>query len=78
MEQIIYPNYLHPEDGRIEDCKISFEISCNPGTHTDEELEGNYIDLHFCVEIGDNERWIDLDSESIDYYRIILQKNWNE
>ena len=78
MEQIIYPNYLHPEDGRIEDCKISFEISCDPGTHTDDELEGNYIDLHFCVEIGDNERWIDLDSESIDYYRIILQKNWNE
>ena len=78
MSQIIYPNYQHPEDGRIEDCKIVFEISCNPGTHTDAELEGNYIDLHFCVEIGNNERWIDLDSESIDYYRIILKKNWNE
>ena len=77
-EAVIYPNYDHPEDGRIEDCKIEFEISCNPGSHTDAELEGNYIDLHFCVEIGDNERWIDLDSESIDYYRIILKKKWNE
>ena len=78
MSHVIYPNYQHPEDGRIEDCKIEFEISCNPGTHTDDELEGNYIDLHFCVEIGDNERWIDLDTESIDYYRIILKKNWSE
>lgn len=76
--QVIYPNYQHPENGRIEDCKVEFEIRCNPGSHTDTELEGNYIDLHFCVEIGDNERWIDLDSESIDYYRIILKKNWNE
>lgn len=78
MSHVIYPNYQHPEDGRIEDCKIEFEISCNPGTHTDAELEGNYIDLHFCVEIGDNERWIDLDTESIDYYRIILKQNWGE
>lgn len=78
MSQVIYPNYQNPENGRIEDCKIEFTITCNPGTHTDEELEGNYIDLHFCVEIGDNERWIDLDTESIDYYRIILKKNWNE
>ena len=78
MSHVIYPNYQHPEDGRIEDCKIEFEISCNPGTHTDAELEGNYIDLHFCVEIGDNERWIDLDTESIDYYRIILKQNWDE
>lgn len=78
MSQVIYPNYENPENGRIEDCKIEFTITCNPGTHTDAELEGNYIDLHFCVEIGDNERWIDLDTESIDYYRIILKKNWNE
>lgn len=78
MEHVIYPNYLHPEDGRTEDCKIEFEISCNPGTHTDAELEGNYIDIHFCVEIGNNERWIDLDSESIDYYRIYLKKNWQD
>ena len=78
MVSVIYPNYLHMENGRIEDCKIEFEISCDPGTHTDEELEGNYIDIHFCVEIGDNERWIDLDTESIDYYRIILRKNWNQ
>lgn len=78
MSQVIYPNYQHPEDGRIEDCKIEFTISCNPGTHSAAELEGNYIDLHFCVEIGDNERWIDLDTESIDYYRIILKQNWSE
>lgn len=78
MSQVIYPNYLDPASGRTEDCKIAFEISCDPGTHTDAELEGNYIDLHFCVEIGDNEQWIDLDSESIDYYRIILKKNWSE
>lgn len=78
MEQVIYPNYLHPEDGRIEDCRMEFQIQCNPGTHTDAELEGNYIDIHFCVEFGDNERWVDLDTESIDYYRIILQKNWDQ
>lgn len=77
MVSVIYPNYLNMEDGRIEDCRIEYEISCNPGTHTDAELEGNFIDLYFCVEIGDNERWIDLGSESIDFYRIILKKNWN-
>ncbi len=78
LSQVIYPNYEHPEDGRIEDCKIDIEISCNPGSYTSAQLEGNYIDLHFCVEIGDNERWIDLDSESIDLYRIVLKQNWNE
>lgn len=78
MEQVIYPNCQPLENGRNEDCKIEFEISCDPGTHTAAELEGNYIGLHFCVEIGDNERWIDLDTESIDYYRIILKQNWRE
>lgn len=78
LEHVIYPNYANPEDGRSEDCKIEFEISCNPGSHTDAELEGNYIDLHFCVEIvdGENVRWVDLDSESIDFYRIYLKTNW--
>ena len=76
--QVIYPNYEHPENGRIEDCRVVVEISCNPGSYTDEQLEGNYVELHFCVEIGDNERWIDLDSESIDLYRIILKKNWDQ
>lgn len=75
---IIYPNYEHMENGRIEDCLIEFEIRCNPGTHTDEELEGNYVELHFCVEIGDDQQWVDLDTESIDLYRVILEKNWNE
>lgn len=78
MVQTIYPNYENPENGRTEDCRLEFEISCNPGAYTDEELEGNYIDLHFCVEIGDGLQWIDLDSESIDYYRVILRKNWND
>ena len=59
-----------------ENCKIDYEIACNPGTHTEAELEGNYLDLHFCIEIGNGERWIDLDSESIDFYRIILKKDW--
>ena len=78
-EAIIYPNYLHPEDGRSEDCRIEFEISCNPGSYTDAELEGNYINIHFCVEIeetGGNKKWIDLDSESIDLYRIYLKQDW--
>ena len=75
--QVIYPNKGEEEE-KNEDCKIEFTITCNPGSHTPAELEGNYIDLHFCVEIGDSERWIDLDTESIDYYRIILKQNWNE
>ncbi|MBP5721667.1 MAG: hypothetical protein J6W82_11485 [Bacteroidales bacterium] len=81
MEHIIYPNYANPEDGRSEDCRIEFEFSCNTDGLDDlDVLEGNYIDLHFCVEIvdGDKVRWIDLDSESIDYYRIYLKKNWTE
>ena len=71
METVIYPNGT-----TTEDCKIEYEITCNPGSHPSAELEGNYIDLHFCVEIGDGEQWIDLDSESIDYYRIILKEDW--
>lgn len=78
MVSVIYPNYLNMENGRTEDCRIEYSISVDPGTHTEAELEGNYIDIHFCVEIGDNERWIDLDTESIDYYRIILKQNWDE
>lgn len=70
---VIYPN---PTNGYSEDCLLEFEISCNPGSYTAAQLQGNYIDIHFCVEIGDNERWIDLDSESIDYYRIILKEDW--
>ena len=77
--EVIYPNYQKPEGGTTEDCRIEFSVQCNPGTHTPEELEGNYIDLHFCVRIGegDNARWIDLDSESIDYYRIYLKVGWD-
>ncbi len=74
MEAIIYPNGT-----ATEDCKIEYVISCNTNGLTEEqlnELEGNYLDLHFCIEIGNNERWIDLDSESIDFYRIILKEDW--
>lgn len=79
---LIYPNY---PDGRIEHCRIPIQIKCNrekkaPGTgsYTDTELEGNYMDLHFCVEIGDEVRFIDLGSESIDLYRFILSQNWEQ
>lgn len=73
--------YPHPEDGRTEDCKIEFEISCNLDGLSEEDLanlEGNYIDIHFCVEIneGENTRWVDLDSESRDFYRIYLKQDW--
>ena len=80
----IYPNIAN-DGGRIEDCRIPITISCNTGkgysdeelADTDQQLEGNYIDLHFCVETPDG-RFIDLGSESIDYYRFILKQNWNQ
>lgn len=78
----IYPNYQSPDNpnGRIEHCIIPIEIKCNPsytGSSYDGQLEGNYIDLHFIVETTDH-RYIDLSSESIDYYRFILNKNWKQ
>ena len=76
----IYPNYQNPANGRIEDCIIPIKIKCNPAAreiYTDQQLEGNYIDLHFSVETQDG-RYIDLGSESIDYYRFILKKNWQQ
>ena len=76
---IIYPNYQNPETGRIEDCRIPITIACNRDNLTAEQLaklEGNYIDLHYCVEIGDGQRYIDLGSESIDDYRFVLMENW--
>jgi len=92
MSAEIYPNYNHnnPNNGVIEDCKISFEIICNPAYLApsgnqynpayDNLLEGNYIDLYFYVRIGEEgaagTRYIDLHSESIDYYRIYLWKDW--
>lgn len=74
----IYPNYANASgDGRIEDCLIPITIRCNHTDYSDTELEGNYIDLHFCVETQDG--WlIDLGSESIDYYRFILKKEWDQ
>ena len=78
----IYPNYQSPDNpnGRIEHCIIPIEIKCNPSytvSSYDGQLEGNYIDLHFIVETTDH-RYIDLSSESIDYYRFILTKNWKQ
>ena len=75
----IYRNHLNNQ-GVIEDCLISITISCyhpDDGNHTDEALEGNCIDLHFYVKTPDG-REIDLGSESIDYYRFILSKDWNK
>lgn len=71
---IIYPNYVNMENGRIEDCIIGIEIRANHN-YSDAQLEGQYIDLHFSVETQDG-RYIDLGSESIDYYRFILDPNW--
>ena len=77
---IIYPNHQSlTEQGVIEDCLIPITISCyhpDDENHRDDALEGNCIDLHFYVTTTDG-REIDLGSESIDYYRFILSKNWN-
>ena len=74
---VIYPNDSDAY-GHIENCKIPIQIKCNTSKgYTDDQLEGNYIDLHFVVETTDG-RFIDLGSESIDYYRFILEKNWNQ
>ena len=79
----IYPNHISDTgvpNGVIEDCLIPITISCNhpdDRNHSDEALEGNCIDLHFYVETLDG-REIDLGSESIDYYRFILSKDWNK
>lgn len=72
----IYPNY-EGDNGRIEDCRIPITIYCNHTNYSNDQLEGNYIDLHFCVETPDG-RFVDLGSESIDFYRFILRKNWNQ
>ena len=72
---IIYPNYAHMENGRIEDCIIGITIKANKDKYSAQQLEGQYIDLHFSVETQDGQ-FIDLGSESIDYYRFILDSNW--
>ena len=79
-EATIYPNYQSPDNpnGRIEHCRIPIYIRCNTNAgYPDEQLEGNYIDLHFSVETLDG-RFVDLGSESIDYYRFILSSSWNQ
>lgn len=72
---IIYPNYQNMENGRIEDCRITVEVKANTAVYTDQQLEGRYIDLHFCVETKEG-IFVDLDSESIDCYRFRLDPLW--
>ncbi|MBR4735227.1 MAG: hypothetical protein IK052_03965 [Bacteroidales bacterium] len=72
----IYPNMAN-DGGRVEDCRIPIAIRCNPSHYATPGLEGNYIDLHFCVETQDG-RYIDLGTESIDYYRFRLTESWNQ
>ena len=71
----IYPNYANMENGRIEDCQITVEVKANTDIYTDEQLSGQYIDLHFCVETREG-IYVDLGSESIDCYRFILDPQW--
>ena len=79
---VIYRKEIEdPLLGKIEACKIAYTIECNPiyrGSTYDKELEGHFIDLHFAVEIGDDQQWIEIGSESLDYYRFVLSKHWNE
>ena len=93
-EATIYPNWANPEDGKIEHCLIEYQIEIDPwylsadfstwcsnnNTTPEAMLAGQFIDLHFTVKINDGltERYIDLDSESIDRYRIILDTRWND
>lgn len=73
----IYPNYVDMSTGRMEDCQIRFTIFCNR-TYLDKDLEGLYMDLHFCVETPIDHQFVDLGSESIDYYRFILDSHWED
>lgn len=74
----IYPNYVDMSTGRIEDCQIRFTIYCNRSGYSDEDLDGLYMDLHFCVETPVDHQFVDLGSESIDYYRFILDSKWED
>ena len=84
---ILSPHHEHPEESVSEDSVVEYTISCNiPDGFNVNTLKGNYIDLHFCVRIDDKDnegniirtRWIDLDSESIDYYRIYFDDDWEK
>lgn len=71
----IYPNYQNMESGRIEDCQITVEVKANKEKYSDQQLEGQYVDLHFCVETREG-IYVDLGSESIDSYRFRLDPLW--
>lgn len=74
---IIYPNYQNMENGRIEDCQITIEVKANTDKYSDQQLNGQYIDLHFCVETREG-IYVDLGSESIDSYRFRLDPLWRK
>ena len=69
QQATIYPD----GSSSVEDCRIEFTFRINQSLSED-VLEGQYIDVHFYVEYGDRE--IDLGSESRDFYRFIVSKNW--
>lgn len=76
---VISPTY-NSETGAWETRPIKFTVKCHPryaGSQYDDALDSLYVDLHFCIECA-NDKWIDLGSESVDSYRFILKKNWDE
>ena len=81
VSSVIYPPEPDPATGTVEACRIEFRIQRNPKyadtqLYAEDYLDGQYIDLHFYVDYQGRE--IDLGSESIDYYRFILDKNWDK
>ncbi|MBR5906297.1 MAG: hypothetical protein IKZ51_07575 [Bacteroidales bacterium] len=76
LSEVIYSNGQNNlENGRIEDCQITVEVKANTAVYTDQQLEGQSIDLHFCVETREG-IYVDLGSESIDSYRFRLDPLW--
>ena len=73
----IYPNY-GKENERMEDCLIRIHVRANTAKYTDAQLEGQYMDLHLGVKMPNDNRYVDLGSESIDYYRFILDPQWDQ
>lgn len=80
------PNEENIEDGTIEGCRIPITIQCNPALIVEDpdhperplgyKLIGNYIDLHFTVELPGGLGFVDLDSESIDLFRFVIWDDW--
>ena len=72
---IYYNNQNEGSGEHIEDCQIAIEVKANTDKYSDQQLKGQYIDLHFCVETREG-IFVDLGSESIDHYRFILDPLW--